>query len=85
MKNVFAQSMKKGSFKEARRVCAWYIQWDGGSQIEKGDAQQWWENVASIFLISYRNGRSYGENGREFSPLFRDDANAPRSLNYLSE
>lgn len=25
------------------------------------------------------------ENGREFSSLFRDDANAPRSLNYLSE
>lgn len=39
-----------------------------GSQIEKGDVQQWWENVPSIFLISYRNGRSYGE--RENSLLF---------------
>lgn len=40
-----------------------------GSQIEKGDVQQWWENVPSIFLISYRNGRSYRERG-ENSLLF---------------
>lgn len=49
---------------------------------KRGGATMARENVASIFLISYRNGRPYR---REIPPVFRGMTRKARSLNWLPE